>query len=547
MTDFDLLLRGGRVIDGAGNPPVHADVGVVGDRIAAVGRLAGVSATRVVDAEGLVVAPGFVDMHTHSDLQILANPSHDAKVCQGVTTEVLGQDGLSYAPTTDATLEQLRGQLRGWNDDPPDFQWDWRSVGEYLDRLDRGVAVNAAYLVPHGTIRLQVMGNEDRPATVAELEEMQRLVAAGMEDGAVGISAGLTYVPGMYAPDEELVALCEVAASYGGYYSPHHRDYGRHAIAAYQACLDIGRAAGIPVHLTHAHLGFPINRDRAPELLSLVDDALEEGLDVTLDTYPYLAKSTYLHALLPRWVQEGGTDRALARLRDPESREVMRVEIEDTGHDAYHWVPTDWSTVVVSGVSAESNRRYIGRSIEESAHEEGRRPIDVYCDLLASDELGATCVDHVGNEENVQAIMRHRAHMGGSDGILVGDRPHPRAWGTFPRYLGHYVRELGVLSLEDAVRKFTSLPAQRLGFHDRGLVRPAMAADLVVFDPVTVSERGTYEDPRQQPTGIPYVVVNGVIAVDDGRRTDAQAGRSLRRGGQATYGAPTGVLAARDE
>jgi N-acyl-D-amino-acid deacylase len=525
----DLLIRGGTVVDGAGNPGAAADVAVVGGRIVAVGRLDGVEARDVLDAAGQVVCPGFVDMHTHSDLQILTRPDHTAKVAQGITLEVLGQDGLSYAPVDDDTLAQLRLQLRGWNDDPDGFDWDWRTVGEYLDRLDRGIAVNAAYLIPHGTVRMLVIGQEDRPATADELERMRRVVAQGMQEGAVGLSAGLTYTPGMYAPDDELVELCRVVAAHGGYYCPHHRNYGAHAIEAYRACLDIARTAGVPLHLTHAHLGFAPNRGRAPELLGMIDAALAEGLEVTLDTYPYLAGSTYLQALLPPWVQEGGSAAALARLADPELGERIRVEIEETGHAAYHDVPTDWSTVVITGVRAAPNERFVGRSIAEAAAAESATPFELYRAVLIADELGTTCVHHIGNEENVRAIMAHPAHTGGSDGLLVGERPHPRAWGTFPRYLAHYVRELGVLRLEDAIRKFTSLPAQRLGFRDRGLVRPGMAADLVVFDPDRVRDVGTYDDPRHTPEGIPHVIVNGVPVIRDGAHTGALPGRALRR------------------
>ena len=538
MAEADLLIRGGHVIDGAGNPPTRADVAVAGDRIVGVGRLEDVRARQVLDAAGHVVSPGFIDMHAHSDLRLLVAPDHTAKVAQGITLEVLGQDGLSYAPVTDETLDQLRAQLRGWNGDPDGFAWDWRTVGEYLDRLDQGIAVNAAYLVPHGTVRMMVVGHDDRPASEDELARMSAIVARSMEEGAVGLSAGLTYTPGMYAPDTELVELCRTVARLGGYYCPHHRNYGAYALEAYQACFDIAAEAGVPLHLAHAHLGYPDNRGRAPELLAMVDDAARAGVDVTLDSYPYLASSTYLHALLPGWVQEGGLTATLTRLRDAGLRERIRAEIEDTGHAAYHDVPTDWRTVVVTGVSEPSSRRFVGRSLHEVAQAEGRRPIDLYCELLVEERLASTCVHHVGNEENVRAIMRHPAHTGGSDGILAGERPHPRAWGTFPRYLGHYVRELGVLRLEDAVRKFSSLPAQRLGFRDRGLVRPGMAADVVVFDPDTVVDVGTYDDPCHPPRGIPHVVVNGVPVICDGAHTGARPGRSLRR-------TSTGVPAAR--
>jgi N-acyl-D-amino-acid deacylase len=525
---LDVLFRGGRVIDGAGNPWFAADVGIAGDRIAAVGRLGGEQADRVIDADGLFVCPGFVDMHTHSDLQLLVNPAHEAKVHQGVTLEVLGQDGLSYAPITDEVLEQLRGQLAGWNDDPPGFDWSWRSVAEYLDRLDRGIAVNAAYLVPHGTLRMCAMGVEDRPPTNDELRRMKDLLAAGLEQGAVGLSSGLTYTPGMYADDDELVELCGVLRELGGYYCPHHRNYGLHALEAYADCIEIARRAGVPLHLAHAHLGYEVNRGRAPELLALVDRARSDGIDVTLDTYPYLAGATYLHAFLPSWIHAGGSAATLERLRRSDLRERLRVEMEEQGSDGFHEIPVDWSIVVIGGARLPRNERWIGRSVADAAAEAEARPIDFLCDLLVEEELGVSSIVHIGNEENVRMIMTHPAHTAGSDGILIGERPHPRSYGTFPRYFAEYVRELGLLTWEQAVRKMTSLPAQRLGFPDRGLLRPGMAADVVCVDPDTVRDTATYEEPRRLPDGIPYVLVNGRLVVDDGRRTDELPGRALR-------------------
>jgi N-acyl-D-amino-acid deacylase len=506
------------VLDGTGNPWFRADVGIKGDRIAAVGRLGGEQAARTIDADGLVVCPGFVDMHTHSDLQLLVDPAHEAKVRQGVTLEVLGQDGLSYAPVTDQVLAQLRVQLAGWNDDPPGFDWSWRTVGEYLDRLDRGIAVNAAYLVPHGTLRMVAMGLDDRPATEAELATMKRLLAEGLEQGAVGLSAGLTYAPGMYGSDDELVTLCEVVAAYGGYYCPHHRNYGLHALEAYADSIEIARRSGCPLHLAHAHLGFEVNRGRAPELLQLIDRARADGIEVTLDTYPYLAGATYLHAFLPGWMHAGGPEATLARLRDPSLRERLRVEMEERGSDGFHDLPIDWGIVVVDGTT-----------VVDAADAAGERPIDWVCALLVERELSVSCIAHIGNEENVRAIMAHPAHTAGSDGILVGERPHPRSYGTFPRYLAVYVRELGVLSWEEAVRKMTSLPAQRLGFKDRGLLRWGMAADVVCFDPATVRDTATYDEPRRLPKGIPYVIVNGRLAIDDERHVGELSGRALRR------------------
>ncbi|GAA2695425.1 MULTISPECIES: D-aminoacylase [Actinosynnema] len=523
---MDIVYRGARVVDGTGRPGYAADVGVRDGRVAEIG--AGLSGRRVVDAGGLVLAPGFIDMHSHSDLQVLANPEHLAKVSQGVTTEVLGQDGLSYAPVDDEVLAALRGQLAGWNDDPAGFDWDWRSVGEYLDRLDRGIAVNAAYLVPQGTLRMLCVGLEDRPATEAELTRMKEVLARSLDEGALGLSSGLTYAPGMYASSRELVELCRVTGELGGYYSPHHRSYGAGALEAYAEMVELSRDSGCPLHLAHATMNFPVNEGRAGELLALLDSAIADGVDITLDTYPYLPGATYLSALLPGWASGGGVEATLARLTDPATRERVRVEIEETGSDGCHGVPVDWESIEINGVRLAEHAHLVGHSVAASARAAGRPPAELYFDVLVAERLGTSCLMHVGHEDNVRAIMRHPAHTGGSDGLLVGDRPHPRAWGTFPRYLARYVRELGVLGLEECVAHLTGRAARRLRLADRGLVREGYAADLVLFDPDTVVDTATFDAPRQAAEGIHHVVVNGVPVVDAGERTDALPGRSLR-------------------
>lgn len=531
MTGADLLLTGGMVMDGTGAPPFAADVSVRDGRIAEVGALRATGAAEVVDVTGLTVAPGFIDMHAHSDIAVLADPLHEAKVRQGVTLEVVGQDGLSYAPVSDETLRSLRAQLRGWNGDPERLDWSWRSVGEYLDRIDQGTAVNIAYLVPHGTVRMLTLGEDDRRPGPAELVRMRELVAQGMDEGAFGLSAGLSYPPGMYADDDELVALCEVVAERSGYYCPHHRNYGSLAMESYGDCIGIGRRSGVPVHLTHAHLGFECNKGRGPQLLDLVDRAHDEGLDVSLDSYPYLAGSTYLHAVLPGWCQAGGRHETIRRLQDPDLRERLRVELEVTGSDGFHGVPASWDKVVISGVVRADSAALIGQSVAAAAAAAGSRPIDFLCSFLVAEDLGATCLELVGNEENVRTIMTHPSHMVGSDGILVGDRPHPRAWGTFPRYLARYARELGILTMEQAIAKMTSVPARRLGLSDRGVVRAGNWADLVCLDLTKVHDCATYEVPRQYPIGIDWVIVNGVPVIADGSHTGRLPGHSIRRPG----------------
>jgi N-acyl-D-amino-acid deacylase len=527
----DLVISGALFADGTGTESYRADVGVADGRIAAVERNTRLTGACTIDANGLVLAPGFIDMHSHSDLQVLVNPEHMAKVSQGVTLEVLGQDGLSYAPVDDATLDGLRAQLTGWNDDPPGFEWNWRSVGEYLDRLDQGIAVNAGYLVPQGTLRILVVGWQARRPTDREQDRMRAILATGLAEGAMGMSSGLTYTPGMYAETDELVSLCEVVAAGGGFYSPHHRSYGAGALQAYAEMVDVSRRSGCPLHLAHATMNFPVNADRAGDLLELLDAAIEDGCDISLDTYPYLPGATYLSALLPSWSTEGGQDATIRRLSDPDTRERIRVEIEEIGSDGCHGVPVDWDSIEINGVRREENAHLVGLSVRESARRAGRRAGDLYFDTLISERLGTSCLMHVGHEDNVRAIMRHPTHTGGSDGLLVGERPHPRAWGTFPRYFARYVRELGVLGLEECVAHLTGRAAKRLRLADRGLVREGYAADLVLFDQDTIADTATFDEPRQQASGIPYVFVNGTPVIDDGRRTGYLPGHSIRNPG----------------
>ncbi|WP_221347699.1 N-acyl-D-amino-acid deacylase family protein [Streptomyces beigongshangae] len=537
---MDLVIRDVDVVDGGGGPSYRADVGIEGGRITAVVQEAAAAgcqrpvARRVLDAEGLVLTPGFIDMHAHSDLALLRDPDHSAKAAQGVTLEVIGQDGLSYAPVDDRTLPEVRKAITGWNGGGDDIDFTWRSVGEYLDRLDHGfdgegIAVNAAYLIPQGAVRMLAVGWDDRGATPEELDRMRRLVADGMREGAVGMSSGLTYTPGMYAGDAELTELCRVVAEYGGYYCPHHRSYGAGALDAYREMVDLTREAGCALHLAHATMNFGVNKGKGADLLALVDEALAGGADISLDTYPYTPGCTTLVALLPSWAGEGGPAAVLDRLRDGDTAERIRHHMEVVGSDGCHGVPVEWETIEISGVTDQALASYVGRTVRESADARGEAPWTVARRLLLDDGLGSTILQHVGHEENVRTIMRHRVHTGGSDGILQGDKPHPRAYGTFPQYLGRYVRELGVLGLEECVAHLTSRPAARLRLPDRGLVREGYRADLVLLDPRTVAAGATFDAPRTLPTGIPHVLIDGRFVIEDGRRTDVLAGRAVRR------------------
>ncbi|MBQ3360501.1 MAG: amidohydrolase family protein, partial [Microbacterium sp.] len=450
------VYRGATVVDGTGADRFVADVAVEGARVVAVVREGAESPTLVlpegaieVDARGLVLAPGFIDMHAHSDLAVLAGAAHDAKILQGVTTEVIGQDGLGYAPLDDATAPVIAAQIAGWNGPTTA---PWRTVADLLDAIDRASVANAAMLVPQGNLRMIVVGHENRPATTDEIARMCALLADCLDAGAFGMSSGLTYTPGMYADTDELEALCRVVAERGGYWAPHTRSYGGSALDAYREALDIGRRTGCPIHLTHATMNFAPNRGRAGDLLELIDQAIADGVDATLDTYPSLPGATTLAALLPSRLSETGSLlRTLADLDDA-GRERVRVELEEIGCDGFHGERADWTQIQISGTANPELADLVGRTIAEIAATEGRRAVDVVLDTIIADAGATGILMHIGDEANVQAIMRHPRHTAGSDGILIGARPHPRGRGTFARYLGHYVRELGILTLEEGVR-----------------------------------------------------------------------------------------------
>ncbi len=501
-------------MDGTGNPWYRADVGIRGERIAAIDHLAGAETGRVVDASERVICPGFVDPHSHSDLYLLEHPQHEPKIRQGVTTEVLGQDGISYAPVSEEGLAYWREYWRAV-DGRPDLDWDWRGVGEFLARFDRRVSPNVVYLVPHGTVRHAVMGLADRPPTEQELARMGELVAQSMDEGAVGLSTGLTYLPAFYSTTEELIACCRVVARYGGVYVTHLRDYGEHISEAIEEALVIGREAGVPVHISHLN-------GRAEECLPLIDRARAEGLDVTFENYPYLAGCTLLSHFLPRWSQAGGILGTMARLRDPGVRKRIQREMAGTHLG-------QWRDYTICAVASEGHRVYEGFSIPEAADAAGKEVVDFVCDLIIRERLAVTVVQQHTHrtEADLRAMTRHPAHMVCTDAILLGSHPHPRGYGTYPRYLGHYVREEGVLSLEECVRKMTSLPARRFGLRSRGLLCEGFFADLVIFDPETVRDMATFEDPRQYPLGIETVIVNGQVVLDNGQHTGATPGQAL--------------------
>ncbi|KAL7418493.1 hypothetical protein Q5752_006951 [Cryptotrichosporon argae] len=554
---IDILFVGAHVVSGEeGAEPYIADVLVSSGAIARIAPSVAAPRARRIDARGCYLSPGFIDMHAHSDLYLLTHPTHEAKITQGCTTEVVGQDGLSYAPVrSEAHMRAIRQQIAGWNGNPTDAEcragalagvgmFEWDTVGGYLDCLDRNrPATNVAMLVPQGNLRLLACGPNDTSATPEQTQDQVDLLRQCMAQGAVGMSSsGLTYTPGMYASTSELAVLCRVLADDypGAYYAPHHRSYGLRAIESYTEMLDLGLATRCPVHLTHATLNFPENKGRAPELIALIDAARASGADVTLDTYPYLPGCTTLSALLPSWASAGGPEATLRRLEDGATRQRIRVAVEVTGCDGGHGIPTDWGSIEIGSTAHPDLAGYGGRRVDVVAADKGCAPIEVFFEVLTKDKLATSCLMHVGHEENVRAIMQHAVHMGGSDAILHGKTLHPRAYGTFPRFIGHYARDLGLFEVADIVAHLTTRPARRLSIYPRrGLLAIGAAADLVLFDPDAIRDMATHVEPKLPAAGIRFVLVNGQVALDEGRLTGVRAGRTQRRraDGQVTdYG-----------
>ncbi|MBI5878528.1 MAG: D-aminoacylase [Chloroflexi bacterium] len=514
---YDIVIRGARIVDGAGNPWYRGGVAIRDGRIVAVGEVPAGDARQVIDAGDRVVCPGFIDSHVHADLVLLADPEFPGGLYQGVTTHIIGQDGVSYAPASTQTQAFYRKYFAAINTDPAGIG-GWRSVGEYLARFDGASTANVAYLVPHGTVRIEVMGLADRAPTADELRAMQKLVAEGMADGAVGFSTGLDYIPCTYADTNELIELCRPAAAAGGVYVTHMRSYLPATVAeSVEEVLAIGRAAGLPVHISHYN-------GMADQLLPLIDNGRSRGYDITFDTYPYLAGCTILAMVaLPRWVQVGGIEATVERLRAAETREKLR--------DWFATPTYGYEYLQLAGVVDPSDKELEGLTIEVAAAKRGQTPGDFICDLLVRNNMIVLVIAlHSWRGDNdVERIMSHPAHMAGSDGIYFGGKPHPRGFGSFARFLGLYVREKDVMPLEEMVRHMTSAAAQRWRLKDRGLLREGYAADVVVFDPQTIRDHATYADGRQFAEGVSHVIVNGTAVLAGGKPTGARSGRGLKR------------------
>jgi N-acyl-D-amino-acid deacylase len=532
---YDLVVTGGRLVDGTGAPWFFGDVGVRGDRIAAIGQLRDAPAKARLEAAGLVVAPGFIDMLGQSEFNLLVDGRAASKIMMGVTTEITGE-GSSIAPVNDRMAQAGRAP---W--DVFGLTQDFRTLAEYFTRLETRsrIAINLGTFVGAGGVRDYVIGRENRPATPADLEAMKQLVAQAMKDGALGLSTSLQYVPDRFATTEEIIELAKVAAQYGGVYLTHQRSESGAIFESIDEVVRIGREAKIPAEIWHLKTAYKANWGLMPKVLARLEAARASGVDVTANQYPYTRASNGLDACLPLWAREGGTDAMIARLQDPAQRARIKREMDDPAVKGWEnqWHGSGGGDgVMVSSVLNESLRKYEGMTLTAIGKAMGKDPRDAAMDLVIADRGETSCIISIMTEEDVRTALKHPlvsidtdSGAKGEDGPLSKSKSHPRAWGTFARILGKYVREEKLLTLEEAIRKMTSRSAARVGLTDRGILRPGFAADITIFDPATIRDVATFEDPNHYAVGVQHVFVNGQAVVSNGKITDARPGRALRR------------------
>lgn len=533
--EYDIIIRHGQVVDGSGRAGFTADVAIKNDRIARVGNLRGARAAREIEARGQVVAPGFIDMLGQSEQYVLIDPRAMSKVMMGVTTEITGE-GESIAPLNDRILKEQEDFNRRFN-----LTVDWRTLDEYFNRLTKqGAGINLGTFVGATTIREYVIGYDNRPPTAGELEQMKKLVAEAMKDGALGLSTSLQYVPARFAKTDEIVELAKVAHQYGGIYITHQRSEANAIDDSMKEVFEIARRANIPAEIWHFKTAYQKNWGRMPEMLRRLAAARRRGLKITADVYPYVAGSTSLSACLPPWALEGGTDRMIDRLRDPATRERLKQEISS---DSREWENIYLGSggpggILIGAVTNRELENWQGKRVAEIAAAQNKDPLDALLDFIIADHGQTGAIFFMMQESDMQAALKSPfvsictdSGARATDGPLAGSKSHPRGWGSYPRILGKYVRDEKLLPLELAIYKMTGLPASNVDLKQRGLLRQGYFADVTIFDPKTVIDRATFEEPNQYPVGINFVIVNGQIEVDNGQRTPASAGRVLRGSG----------------
>ena len=530
---FDLLITNGLIVDGTGRPAFAADVGIIGERIVSVGDLGHAEAARTIDATGMVVSPGFIDIHTHSDLSLLVEPFGMSKIRQGVTTEVSGNCGYSPYPVAPERTDELR-QLLSSGLHGEQVDWAWTDLAGYRDyAAEQGLGMNIAPLLGHGALRGAVVGFEDLRATAEDITAMQRLVAEAMEQGAYGLSTGLTLTPSAYGDTDEVVALAEAMAQFPGrFYTSHTRLWAGYHIKGVAEAIEIGRRANVPVQVSHMAINDPPYWGQADTVIAVCEDAVADGFDVTFDVYPYAASSSGFSQCIPTWAQSGGTQALLRRLRDPETRKQIRADMLAEG--LFRGWPWMWDRLQVSAASTPEVSAFEGMTFEQAGEQMDLEPIDAALTLMERDEAKLRIIFYYRTEEDMKSFLRHPMGMMGSDGLAIqatgalgAGRPHPRSYGAHSRVLGLYVRETAVLTIEEAVYKMSGQVAARLGMSDRGVIADGNVADIAIFDPATVADRASFDDPHQYAVGVPYVLVNGELVVADGEHTGALPGRVL--------------------
>lgn len=528
---YDLIIKNGKIIDGSGNPYYYANVGIKGDKITNIGKLEKAQAKRIIDAKGLIVCPGFIDILGQSSFSLLVDGGAESKVHQGVTTEIFGE-GVSVAPIT----PNLRKQLQIWYGDFP-FEVKWNNFTEYFSQLQqKGISLNAGSYVGAASVRMCVLGFDDRRPSAQELEKMKQLTAQAMEEGAFAVSSALIYPPGSFATTEQLIELSKIAASYGGIYITHMRSEAAGLLQGIEEALEIGRQADIPVEIFHFKAAGKQNWHLMENAIDMINNARAQGQDITADIYPYTAGATGLAAIVPPWASDGGLQKLLERLKDPETRKKIAHQIQTSteGWENLFLAAGDWDKILVSSIASEKNQHLEGKNMAEVAQIRHQSPMEAFFDLLLEEKAQVGAVFFMMSEKSIAAKMKQPwvsistdADALKPEGILGKGKPHPRAYGTYPRVLGRYVREKKVLTLEDAIRKMTSLPAQRMGLQNRGLLKEGMHADVVIFNPDMIIDNATYIKPHQFPLGIDYVIVNGQIVVEKGKHTGARPGKVL--------------------
>lgn len=529
---YDVIIRNGRIIDGTGNPWVSGDVALRGERIAAIGNLANATATRTIDATGLIVSPGFIDMLGQSEMALLIDNRSLSKLSQGITTEITGE-GESIAPQNAKTLASLAPELDRYH-----LKVDWSNIEGYFARLEKsGTPLNIGTYVGAAQVREAVLGSVNRAPSPEELQKMKDLVAQAMQQGAFGISTALIYPPGHYAKTDELVELAKVVGQYGGIYATHMRSEGRFEVRAIDETLQIGHEARVPVEIFHLKVIGESRWGSMPKIVAKIQAARDSGQDVSADMYPYVAGGTALASSLPPWVADGGRAKLLERLHDPATRSRIKEEL-NTEHDDWENLFLDSGGgrgVQIAGVQKPELKRFDGKTIAEIAEVEKKSPVDALLDLVIEDEARTGAIYFIASEDDLQYGLKQPwtsigldANESSLDGPLFEVHDHPRAYGSMPRFLGHYVRDQHLLPLEQAIRKITSLPAQREHLRDRGLLKVGYFADITLFDPATIVDHATYQNPVQLSEGVKYVFVNGQLEFENGRLTRAVAGRVLR-------------------